>query len=410
MKFSLKKYFGPSTLVAAAFIGPGTITVCTLAGFRSGYTLLWALVFSVIATVVLQEMTGRLGIVTKTGFGEAIRSEMKTPLARWLSIILVVSAIVIGNAAYESGNISGAVIGWQQFFSDYRITFNQLEFRLTPVFTGIIAFILLYTANFRLILNFMIALVLLMSMVFVTTAVFVGPDIISILKGLFVPTASPGEMLTVIALIGTTVVPYNLFLHSSTIQQRYSRSSQLSDMKKENAVGIIIGGIISICVVITSAEAFTGDQNTVRSAADMAQQLQPLLGDWAAPFMGLGLIAAGISSALTAPLAAAYAASGVLGWESNLRSMKFRLVWICILLIGVFFASFNINPVTLIEFAQAANGILLPLIAIFLLYIMNTEMLGLYKNTRLQNILGIIVVAVTFLVSFRSLNAVFNFI
>ena len=69
---NLKKYFGPSTLIAAAFIGPGTITTCTIAGVKSGYTLLWALVFSTFATMILQEMAARLGYTTQKGLGEAI--------------------------------------------------------------------------------------------------------------------------------------------------------------------------------------------------------------------------------------------------------------------------------------------------------------------------------------------------
>ena len=73
----LSKYFGPSTLVTAAFIGPGTITVCTIAGVESEFSLLWAIVFSVITALILQEMSARLGLVTQNGFGEAIRKEMK---------------------------------------------------------------------------------------------------------------------------------------------------------------------------------------------------------------------------------------------------------------------------------------------------------------------------------------------
>lgn len=107
MKNPLAKYFGPSTLVAAAFIGPGTVTVCTLAGFRSGYMLLWALLFSVIATIVLQEMTGRLGIITQKGFGEAIRENLGNPFLKIIGILMVLSAIVIGNIAYEGGIFPG---------------------------------------------------------------------------------------------------------------------------------------------------------------------------------------------------------------------------------------------------------------------------------------------------------------
>lgn len=411
MNNPLKKYFGPSTLVAAAFIGPGTVTVCTLAGVRSGYMLLWALLFSVIATVVLQEMTGRLGIITRKGFGEAIREQLTNPLIKIIGILLVFSAIVIGNIAYEGGNISGAVLGWEEFFVGLDVSVNGVTIRLTSVLIGVIAFWLLFSGNFKRIVNVMTVLVGLMSIVFVTTAVVIQPDVTAIIKGLFIPQASPDEFLTVIALIGTTVVPYNLFLHASTVQERYSHFSQLRDMRIENAVGIILGGIISMCVVITSAAAADGSLAEVQSAADMARQLEPLLGSWAKTFMGVGLFAAGITSAVTAPLAAAYAAKGLLGWNDSLKDTKFRIIWMLVLLTGVFFSAVSFDPVQLIEFAQVANGITLPVIAVFLLYIMNKPMLlGTNRNSTRQNILGIVVILVTLLVGFRSLNSVFNFL
>ncbi|MAL17512.1 MAG: manganese transporter [Balneola sp.] len=411
MNNPLKKYFGPSTLVAAAFIGPGTVTVCTLAGVRSGYVLLWALLFSIIATIVLQEMTGRLGIITQKGFGEAIREQLGNPFLKIAGMLMVLSAIVIGNIAYEGGNISGAVLGWEEFFVGLDITLLGFDIRLTSMLIGLIAFWLLFSGSFKRIVNVMTVLVGLMSIVFVTTAVVIQPDLSAILKGLFVPVASPDEFLTVIALIGTTVVPYNLFLHASTVQERYKSYSQLSDMRIENAVGIILGGTISICIVITSAAASDGTLTDIKSASDMAQQLEPLLGSWAKVFMGIGLFAAGITSAVTAPLAAAYATKGILGWKNDLKSVKFRAVWMVVLFAGVIFSAVSFNPVQLIEFAQIANGITLPVIAIFLLYIMNKPMLlGSNRNSTQQNIMAIIVILVTILVGFRSLNSVFNFL
>ena len=102
---------GPGVLVSAAFIGPGTVTVCTLAGVNFQYALLWALLLSIISCIILQEMAARLGIISQKGLSECIRDEIKNPILRSLSIILIFAAIVIGNAAYEAGNISGAVLG-----------------------------------------------------------------------------------------------------------------------------------------------------------------------------------------------------------------------------------------------------------------------------------------------------------
>lgn len=406
----LSKYFGPSTLVTAAFIGPGTVTVCTLAGVRSGYMLLWAILFSVIATIILQEMTARLGLVTQKGFGEAIRKELQHPIARFIGIFLVLGAIVIGNAAYEGGNISGASLGFKELLFNVETTISGVYISFPPLIIGIIAFGLLITGSFKIIERFLICLVVIMSLVFLTTAIVVQPNIAEIIQGLLVPTASPEQFLTVIALIGTTVVPYNLFLHASIIQTKYKSVEQLSDLRKENATAIILGGIISMSIIITSATTLFGDRS-ITSAADMAKQLEPLLGSWSGYFLGTGLFAAGISSAITAPLAAAYAAKGILGWQDGMESKKFKIVWISILLIGILFSMLSINPVQIIQFAQVANGVLLPLVAIFLMYVMNkSDLLGEYVNSKLQNVFGVIVIAVALLIGFRSLNSVFQFL
>ena len=406
----IKKFFGPSTLVTAAFIGPGTITVCTLAGANTGYVLLWALLFSVLATIILQEMTARLGLVTQSGFGEAIRKELTQPVLRWIGIIFVLGAIVIGNAAYQGGNISGAILGWNEILPSLNIDMGNTEVRFTPLFIGALAFWLLYSGSFRRIQLFLVVLVLVMSAVFVSTAIVIQPDISQIFNGLFVPKIYSNQLLMVAALIGTTVVPYNLFLHASSVKQKYHSIDQLSDLRIENAVAVIFGGIISIAIVITSAALFGGDSE-IKNAADMARQLEPVLGKWSVYFLGIGLFAAGVSSAITAPLAAAYAANGILGWDAGLTDRKFRIVWIGILLVGVFFSMLNISSIAIIQFAQVANGVLLPIVAVFLLYIMNkTALLGDRVNSTFQNVLSVLVIGVTLLISFRSLNSVFKFL
>lgn len=409
MKTFFSKYFGPSTLVTAAFIGPGTVTVCTLAGVQSGFSLLWAIIFSVITTIILQEMTARLGLVTQSGFGEAIRNEIKIPVFRWMAIILVFGAIIVGNAAYEGGNISGAVLGFEELLFGFDIEVNETNIPITPLFIGLIAFAVLYIGELKIIEVFLVVLVIIMSLVFLSTAIVVQPDIIAILKGIFVPQIKEGELLLVTGLIGTTVVPYNLFLHASIVREKYKNVRELSDLRKENTVAIVLGGIISMSIIITSGATIFGEDG-IRSAADMANQLEPLLGSWAGYFLGVGLFAAGISSAITAPLAAAYAANGILGWNTHTRSLKFRLVWIAILMIGVLASMFGGSPIVIIQFAQVANGILLPVVAIFLLYLMNSsKLLGAYTNTLLHNVLGFIVLVVTLGLGIRSLNAVFQF-
>ena len=355
-------------------------------------------------------MAARLGLVTQNGFGEAIRDVINIPILRGVAIILIIGAIVIGNAAYEGGNISGAVLGFEELFFNASTHIAGYEIPYIPIIIGIIAFIVLFTGIIKLIEWFLIILVLLMSLVFLTTAIVVQPDVIAVLKGMFVPSIKEGELLLVMGLVGTTVVPYNLFLHASIVKEKYRNVRELGSLRRENSTAIILGGFISMSIIITSAATLFGEEG-IQSATDMAEQLKPLLGAWSGKFLGLGLFAAGISSAITAPLAAAYAAKGILGWKDNTRSWKFRCVWGSILLLGILASIFGGSPIVVIQFAQVANGILLPIVAIFLVYLMNnSKLLGIYTNTVIQNILACIVLAVAIILGFRSLNAVFQFI
>ncbi|WP_420576733.1 Nramp family divalent metal transporter [Ekhidna sp.] len=396
----IKKYFGPSTLVTAAFIGPGTLTVCTLSGANFGYTLLWVLLFATIATIILQEMTARLGLITQSGLGEAIRSQIEHPTAKTLAVLLVFTAIILGNAAYEAGNISGAVLGISGIFD------SSFPWALL---IGLAAFGILFIGKVKIIERILIGLVILMSAVFLFTAFLVKPNVSGIVNGLFVPSLTESNHLAILGLIGTTIVPYNLFLHASSVSQKWKSPNDLNDLRKENGVAIGLGGLISMAIVVTSAATIFG--KGVTGINEMALQLEPLLGSWAKYFLALGLFAAGISSAITAPLAAAYTARGIFGWSGNLNSLKFRSVWIFILGIGTLFSMLGYKPIEVIQVAQIANGILLPIIVFFLIYLCNKKsLLGTYINKPWQNALAMLVIAVSLLVSFRSLNSVFGFI
>lgn len=112
------KEVGPGVLVAAAFIGPGTVTACTLAGANFGYALLWALLFATIATIILQEMSARLGTITQQGLGEILINELQSSFFKWPLIGLLLIALYGGNAAYEAGNLAGGALGIEAIFGE----------------------------------------------------------------------------------------------------------------------------------------------------------------------------------------------------------------------------------------------------------------------------------------------------
>ena len=224
---TLRKLFGPGTLVTAAFIGPGTLTTCTKAGITSGYDLLWALMFAGIATIVLQEMAARLGWATQQGLGEAIRREFDSSAFKVPAFALVISAILVGNAAYEGGNLGGAVVGakllggWHPHLA---------------TFLGLACFLLLWFGKYRVLERLLIGLVIGMSACFLITAVIVKPDPLDIVRGLKPQAMTQDNLLTILGLIGTTVVPYNLFLHAAAISQKWKREDSLTDLRIETCL------------------------------------------------------------------------------------------------------------------------------------------------------------------------------
>jgi manganese transport protein len=382
---------GPGLLVTAAFIGPGTVTTASVAGASTGYALLWAIVFSIFATIVLQEMSARLGVVSREGLGEALRTTFDNPVLKWGAVLLVVVAIAFGNAAFETGNITGAALGLE--------TLSGVSPQIWAIIVGIVAFALLMSGAYRIIERALVVLVIVMSVVFIVTAIIVirPGDVGNILAGAFVPSIPSGALITVVALIGTTVVPYNLFLHASSVQEKWPESvptqEALAESRTDTTISIVLGGLITVAILATGAAAFFGTGTEIEDAGQMAEQLEPLLGPLAKYFFAIGILSAGVTSAITAPLAAAYATSGALGWERNLRGWKFRAVWLIVLVVGTVLAALGTNPVAAIVFAQAANGVLLPIIAIFLLFVMNrADLLGEFKNSTVANILGVIIV------------------
>lgn len=401
------KNIGPGPLVAAAFIGPGTVTLCTIAGVNFGFALLWAMVLSVVATVVLQEMSARLGIISQKGLAETIRLEIKQPALKVLAIVLILSAIVIGNAAYEAGNISGGVLGLEAIFGVKRLELGLFSLNYFSLAIGIVAFILLYIGNYKVLEKALVSLVILMSLAFLVTAIMTKPDIGAILNG-FIPRFPDDSIVTIVGLVGTTVVPYNLFLHAALVKEKWKGESDLKYARKDTLVAIVLGGIVSMCIIVSAAAIQTSE---VSNAADLAKGLEPLFGSFSKYFLAIGLFAAGITSAITAPLAAAYVASGCLGWSSNMKTKQFRAVWMLILILGVLSSSSRVKSIEIIKFAQVANGILLPVIAGFLIWMVNKRsILGDYRNNLKQNILGIIILAITIFLGLKSILKVFEII
>ena len=345
--------FGPGFLITAAFIGPGTVTSASLAGAKFGYALLWVIVLSGILTFVLQEMAGRFSLREGTDLSKALLRTTRIKALNIAFATLAAVAVIGGAAAYEAGNITGAFIGLDALYP---------AGKLWAVLVSAVALLFLWGGRYRGIELFLMGLVALMSVAFVITAVKTSPDLTSVAAG-FLPHFPSRSYALAVALLGTTVVPYNLFLYSSVVLKRWKRED-LPLMRRDLALSIFVGIIITAAILITSSAAFFRSGIEINSASTMALQLKPLLGKLATASFSLGLFAAGLSSAITAPYAAAWVLGGLLGFGD--RALGFKLTSTALVLFGFACLFLGIKPIQLIVIAQITNGLILPVVVLFL--------------------------------------------
>ncbi|PTI30551.1 manganese transporter [Mammaliicoccus vitulinus] len=397
-KFSI---FGPGMIITASFIGPGTVTTMTQGGAGFGYSLLWAVIFSIIATIALQEMVARLALVTNEGLGEAIRDIFNHHLLKIITVWFSMVAVAVGCAAYISGDLLGTSLG-----AAYLLDIP--ENLIAPVI-GVVILLIGLKGSYALIEKVMTILVLIMGVIFITTVIIIQPDFGAVLKGAFIPSIPNGSLLTIIALIGTTVVPYNFFIHATSVHERFNGVKDLKLVRLDTFIAIGLGGLISAAILITAGTLIDGKE--VTSLVELSEPLKPILGDLAPLFMSIGLFSAGLSSAIASPMGAAATISSCLRWEGGVKSKKYRLAFAIVIFIGIITSSLGFEPLEVLLIAQALNGIILPLIAVLIFIILNKKnMMGKFANGIVLNIIGLfVVITVSFLGIYSLIDAVQSF-
>ena len=398
----MKITVGPGVMVAAAFVGPGTVTTASVAGASSGVSLLWAVAISVLATIVLQELSIRSALSTNQDLAPLIRQFGHNRGWGVPITLLILCSVGLGNAAYQSGNLAGAAMGLSGA--------TPVRFIHAVVVTGSFAAGLILVDRYRLLERAMLILVGLMTCLLTGLAVACLPELMTAHRQV-VSNVHAFDATVVLALIGTTVVPYNLFLHATAVRHRWSGialADALRQARMESAGAIVVGGVVTAAIMIVATVVIAGD--TSRPALEALQvgidQRFPDIGRWA---MGAGLFVAGLTSAIAAPVAAGWAVCGVMGWNTSSGSKAFKGVALMVLAVGMLFAIFAARPVALIVLAQATNAVLLPFVALVLLAIVNSPLIPYdYRNGWPQNLIVTGVIGVVLLLAAAKLLPVFG--
>lgn len=371
------------SVISAAFIGPGTVTTAASAGALFHLDLLWAVVFSTIACIMLQEISARLTIVSGLSMGQALIRRHGHVRGRWFNFLLG-GPVILGCAAYEAGNILGAVSGVQLL--------APASPQLLTILLSAVVMIVLWTGKREGIGWLMTFLVGLMGLAFFVLASGRPFSLSELISASLIPQIPHGAELVVLALVGTTIVPYNVFLGSGV-----SKGQTVPLMRIGLSISVIIGGLITAAILIagTAAQSFS-------SFSELAKSLESALGPVGSLALGLGLFAAGFSSAITSPYAASIIASSVFGWDK----VGQRWTWIGVLTFGFIVGISGVKPIPVILLVQALNGLVLPSLTAFLILLVNDRTIipVAYRPSRLYNVLFLVIFSAVLIMGLHSID------
>ena len=375
--------FGPGFITANVDNDPGGILVYSQAGAKFGYALLWTLIPTTIALIVVQEMAARMGAVTGKGLHDLIREEFGIRATFFVSFVFGLADL--GNIVAE---FAGLAAGMGLFgFSKYIVV---------PIGAFLVWFVVVrnsYKPVERiLILGSMIFFV------YPVSAFLAHPNWRAAIHATIVPQVikSSDYLITVVGLIGTTITPWMQFYLQASVVEKGIGKKQYALSRWDVISGCIITDVIAFFIVLAcAATLYASGYRNISDAADAAAALRPLAGDFAYILFAVGLVNASMLSAAILPLATAYNICEGLGAESGVNKRFSEapiFYWLYTFLIvggaGVVLIP-HLPLLKVILFSQVANGVLLPFLLIFMLLLVNRkELMGEYRNSRLANVIA----------------------
>jgi Mn2+/Fe2+ NRAMP family transporter len=381
--------FGPGFITANVDNDPGGILTYSQAGAKLGYALLWTLIPTTLALIVVQEMAARMGAVTGKGLADLIREEFG--LRATFFVMLVLGLADFGNIMAEFAGLASGMGIFQG-----SLGFFASKYVVVPLGAALVWFVVVrgtYKPVERIMIFFS-----LIYFTYVVSAFLAHPDWHQAVKDTFVPHVSRQSdyLLLVIGLVGTTITPWMQFYLQASIVEKGIGKRQYALSRWDVVLGCIVTDVVAFFIVVAcAATLYTNGNHEINDAAEAAMALKPLAGHWASLLFAVGLVNASLLSAAILPLATAYNICEGLGVESGVNkrfSEAPTFYWIYTFLI-VGGAGFVLLPhiplIKLILYSQVANGILLPFVLIFMLKLVNkSELMGTYRNSRMANVIA----------------------
>lgn len=375
--------FGPGFITANVDNDPGGILTYSQAGAKFGYALLWTLIPTTIALIVVQEMAARMGAVTGKGLHDLIREEFGIRATFFVSLVFGLADL--GNIVAEfAGLASGMGL------------FGISKYLVVPVGAFLVWIVVVHN-SYKLFERILI-LFSFIFFVYPISALLAHPDWHAAIRDTFVPTVikSSDYLVMVVGLIGTTITPWMQFYLQASVVEKGIGKKQYPLCRLDVVSGCIITDVIAFFIVLAcAATLYVAGFRNISDASDAAAALRPLAGDFAYVLFAVGLVNAALLSASILPLATAYNICEGLGVESGVNKRFSEapvFYWLYTFLIVGGAGVVLIPHLPLLKFiivSQVANGVVLPFLLVMMLILVNRkELMGEYRNSRLTNVIA----------------------
>ncbi|WP_282113097.1 Nramp family divalent metal transporter [Maribacter stanieri] len=384
MKSKIQNFFkalGPGFIIAAVVLGPGSITVSSKIGATHGYSLLWVIGLGAVSMSVYTTMSVRYGVLHE----KSLLTTIAEKYGKWLSVAIGVCSFLAA-MSFQFGNNLGVGMGMK--------TLTGINETIWPlIFTPLAIVLVFFTKNlYKALEQIMMTMVVILILAFIINLIFIKPDLEAAAMG-FIPRAISGsDFNEIAALVGTTFVLHNAFFQAYLVQGKGWKLADMHKSIRDTKIGVFLLALISTLVVVTAAATLKPKGISVNSAADMAIQLEMLLGSFAKYIFGFGFMAAAFSSLVVNSVTGGGLLADSMGLGSSMNEKMPKVFTVIILLAGMIIAVFfRGNVIYALIMAQASSILGVPLIAIGLFLVLNSKsIMGKYKNSILQNIMAVI--------------------
>ncbi len=375
-------FLGPGLIAGAAGDDAGGIATYASVGAQYGYDLLWIIGPITVALIVVQLQVARMGVVTGKGFAELIREEFGV---KWTAFAMLV--LLIANGSVTVAEFAGIAAAGELF--------NLPRFITVPIM-AIVVWLIVVQASYTVAEKIFIALSTAL-LTYVGAALLAHPDWGHVGRGLVTPVlhADAGYLTTLVALVGTTITPYMLFYLQSSLSDKGVRVEDYPAERTDVTFGSLLTTIIALFIIVSTAATLHASGIRVGSADDAARALEPLAGEYARVLFGIGLFGASMLAASVLPLSTAYAVCGAFGWERSIsmswsQAPIFNGLYTALIAIGAAFVLLPGLPlIQVIVSTQFLNGLLLPIVLIFVLRLVNDrDLMGTHTNGAVFNVLS----------------------